>query len=99
MKFPVLPDAASTTALHVDALYYSMVGLSVACIVVIFLPMFYFLFKYRRAKNVNRMMPRIPMLRIELTWTIIPLVLMMGVFVWATDIYFDIQRIPAGAME
>ncbi|MDB6111508.1 MAG: cytochrome [Pedosphaera sp.] len=99
MRFPLLPDQASTMAPRVDLLYFSLTALSAVMMVIIFLPMFYFLYKYRRGNPANRSPLRIPMWKVEMTWSVIPLILMLGVFGWATDLYFDIERPPAEALE
>jgi len=36
---------------------------------------------------------------IEVTWIVIPLLLMMGVFAWGANVYFTQQRPPTGALE
>ena len=41
-----------------------------------------------------RTMPKLPVLKIEITWTVIPLLLMLGVYAWASEVYFDEQRPP-----
>ena len=48
MKFPLFPDQASTMAAQVDHLYFFLTAMSLFFMALIFLPMFYFLFTYRR---------------------------------------------------
>src|SRR5207249_8142923 len=36
---------------------------------------------------------------LELTWTVIPLVISLGTFVWSADIFVASRRVPPGAME
>ena len=52
-------------------------------LVLIFGTMLYFLVKYRSSKRVDRKMPKLPTTAIEVTWTVIPLLLMMGLYGWA----------------
>jgi cytochrome c oxidase subunit 2 len=99
MKVPFFPDQASTLATRVDALYFGLVTLTVIMMAVIFLPMFYFLFKYRRGHKADRSPLRIPTWKIEMTWTLIPLFIVIGFYCWGSAVYFDIQRPPAKAME
>src|SRR5258707_388725 len=99
MRFPFFPDQASTMAPRVDLLYFALTALSAVMMAIIFLPMFYFLYKYRGGNPANRSPLRFPMWRVEVTWSVIPLILLLGVFGWATDLYFDIERPPAEALE
>ena len=54
MNFPIFPKEASTTAAQTDHLYFILLGLSVFVLALVFLPMIFFLFKYRRGKKANR---------------------------------------------
>ncbi len=99
MNFPIFPPQGSAFSKQVDYLYFALLAFSVLMIVIIGLPMIYFLFKYRRGKKADRREPRLPEMTIEITWIVIPLLFMMGLFGWAADLYFDQQRIPPGAME
>jgi cytochrome c oxidase subunit 2 len=99
MKFPLFPDQASTTAGQVDALYFFLTGLSLFFMAIIFLPMLCFLFKYRRGKQADRGPSRIPTMKLEVTWTVIPLLLSMGLFAWGARVYFDMEVPPADAIE
>jgi cytochrome c oxidase subunit 2 len=38
-------------------------------------------------------------MRIEITWTLIPTFIFLGLFVWGAEAYWTIQRPPNGAME
>jgi cytochrome c oxidase subunit 2 len=70
----------------------------VVCVVV-FVPMVYWLFKYRAGKPANRQPVRLPQNRIEITWTILPAVIFMGFYVWGAQHYFQIERSPRDALE
>ena len=54
MKFPIFPEQASRVAQETDYLYWSLTCLSGLMLLIIFTPMIYFLFKYRRGKPANR---------------------------------------------
>lgn len=99
MNFPIFPPQASPFAQQVDHLYFALVAFSVAMIMLIALPMVYFLFKYRRGKKANRREPRLPEITIEITWITIPLLLMIGLYTWGADLYFHEQRPPPDALE
>ena len=38
-------------------------------------------------------------LALELMWTFIPFFIAMGMFGWGAKVFFDLYRVPAGAME
>jgi cytochrome c oxidase subunit 2 len=99
MRFPLFPDQASTTAAQVDYLYFFLIAVSVFFLVVIFVPMVFFMFKYRRGNPANRAPLRISTTKIEATWTVIPLLLAMGIFGWGAHVYFQIQVPPTEALE
>jgi cytochrome c oxidase subunit 2 len=99
MNFPLFPPQGSAIAKQVDYLYFALLGFSAVMIFIIVVPMIYFLIKYRRGKKADRREGRLPEMTIEITWIVIPLVLMIGLFGWAADLYFEEQRIPPDAME
>jgi cytochrome c oxidase subunit 2 len=99
MKFPLFPDEASAVARHTDYLYWGLIGLSAIAIVIIFVPMFYFLFKYRRGRKADRRPAHLPEMKIEITWTLIPTFIFLGLFAWGADVYWTIQSPPPDAME
>jgi cytochrome c oxidase subunit 2 len=99
MNFPIWPSQASKLAQHTDNLYWALLGLSALTIVVVFVPMLCFLFKYRRGNAADRTPVNLPQNTIEITWTIIPLIVFTGLFAWGANVYWMIQRPPADAME
>jgi cytochrome c oxidase subunit 2 len=99
MKMPFLPPSASTLSARVDVFFWFMVVLSVAFMLLIFIPMAVFLFKYRRGTRANRRPITVPTLRIELTWTLLPTALLIGIFYWSASIYYSMAHVPAGALE
>jgi cytochrome c oxidase subunit II len=99
MKFPLFPEQASTVAEQTDYLYWGLTCLSALMMLIIFIPLIYFLFKYRRGKPADRRPLHLPTNRIEITWTVIPTLLMMVFFAWGANRYFVIERSPPDAME
>jgi cytochrome c oxidase subunit II len=99
MKFPIFPTEASKLAEQIDYLYWGLLCLSALAMLVVFVPMIYFLFKYRRGKPANRRPVQLPQMAMELTWTIIPIILFTGLFAWGANVYWTIERPPPDAME
>jgi cytochrome c oxidase subunit 2 len=98
MNFPFFPTPASTTASRVDEIYFSLLCLSVFVLAVVFLPMIYFLFKYRRGKKANRKPLSVSTMRVEVTWTLIPTFIAMCLFAWGADVYFYEEVPPANTL-
>lgn len=80
-------------------LYVGLILISAVYLALIFLPLIYFLFKYRRGKAANRKPLQIRTWKVEVAWTLIPLFMMMGLFGWAATLYYQIERPPARALE
>jgi cytochrome c oxidase subunit 2 len=99
MTFPVFPEQASKVAQRTDNLYLGLIGASVVVCLVVFIPMFYWLFKYRSGKQADRTPRHLPETKIEITWTLVPLLIFMGFYAWGAKNYFLIERPPPDAME
>ncbi len=93
------PEQASTFAPRVDALTGFLIGLTAFFSVTIFTTVIYFAVKYRRRPERQVGEPVHGGLRLELTWTIIPLLINLFIFTWATDVYFETARPPENALE
>lgn len=99
MNFPILPEQASNIAERTDHLYWGLVCASAAVCLVVFIPIIYFLFKYRSGKPADRTPRHLPEMKIEITWTVVPLLIFMCFYAWGAKNYFEIERPPANAME
>jgi len=99
MAFHLIPPSASANAGAVDAIFWALTGLSAFIMVLVFVPLVYFAVKYRRGSKVDRTPSTIPTWKFEVTWTVIPLFIGMGIFAWAADVFFHIETPPADALE
>ena len=96
-NIPMLPDTASTFAAKVDPFYWALSVFTLvftAAVVVIFL---YLGFKYRQTPG--RPSRHGESMAIELTWSIIPAILAVGIFAWGAWIYFDYSNIPPNTYD
>ena len=80
-------------------LYWALIGLSVITMAVIFIPIAVFLFKYRRGKKADRRPVHLPEIKIEITWSVIPMIVFSPDFSHGTQLYWNIERPPVDAME
>lgn len=99
MRFPIFPSEASTNAAQVDHLYFFLTAMSVFLMAVILGPMIFFLFKYRRGNKADRSPLHISTTKIEVTWTVLPFLLSMGIFAWGARVYFNIEVPPQNVLE
>jgi cytochrome c oxidase subunit 2 len=98
-SFPLFPPAASTVATEMDMLYLFIVAICAffAVLVVVLVGVFTIKFKRRHADEVGADIHG--SLALELTWTFIPLVLAMVMFVWGAQVFFHLARPPRNAMD
>jgi cytochrome c oxidase subunit II len=97
--FPFIPPLASTGAYAIEAIIWAVNIVAAFFSLLIVVAIVYFAVKYRRGHQVDRSNPVIENLPIEIAWTVIPLAIAMGLFVWATAVFLANKRIPSGASE
>jgi cytochrome c oxidase subunit II len=96
---PLQPPAASTIAGGVDELYYVLSGITAFFAVLIFSIIFYFMVKYRRRSDDEHAPATHTSMALELTWTIIPSLICVVLFIWASELYVRNARPPAASSE
>jgi cytochrome c oxidase subunit 2 len=96
---PIAPPQASTTAGSIDLLFLGMSAIIAVFGVAVVVVLVWFVVKYRRGHKVDRSNAPVHNLPIEIAWTLIPLVLLLFMFVWASAVFLDLRRMPAGATE
>ncbi len=95
----LFPEQASTIAGEVDTLYFFLIAVSLFFSVLIFSLVTYFAIRYRRKSELEVPRPLVGSLKLELTWTIIPFVIAMGIFVWGTSLYYKMNRAPSDTLD
>jgi cytochrome c oxidase subunit 2 len=86
--FHFFPVQASSVAGDVDALYLAMVALSTFFCIAIPAAIIYFSVKYRRRPG-NEHGRRVETSKaLEMTWTIIPFFIVIGMFFWGSHVFF-----------
>jgi len=99
MNFPVFPPSASSLSSETDHLYFFLLGLSGFIIVLVFLPLSWFLLKYRRGRQANRKQLDLPTNSIEVTWTVVPTLITLGIFAAGASVYFKEEVPPQSYMD
>jgi cytochrome c oxidase subunit 2 len=100
---PVFPESASNFAPHVDALYAYLVAVSAFFSVMIAIVIVIFAYKYRRKSESEVPVPLnehgAGSMLLEITWSVIPLLLSLVMFGWGAIIFFNESKPPADAMD
>ncbi len=97
--FPLFPEQASSVAPLVDNLYLFLVVVTGSVSLLIWLVIFYFAIKYRRRPANELAQEQEPPAILEMTWTVIPLIIFIGVFVAGAWVYLRMQVVPRNALE
>src|SRR5450631_1377119 len=96
--FAIFPPQASAIAPYTDALYFFLVLITLAGLVIVTILVVTFSILYRKDKNPEATQIEGSTL-LEATWTIVPLALFMVCFVWGALLYFRIYNPPTNAMN
>lgn len=96
-NLPFMPDQASTIAQEIDTLYLFTVGLSTAASLLIVGAIIAFIVRYRRRRADDVGHRETAGDWLEITWTIIPTIVFLGLFFWGAKVYFGTYRVPEGA--
>ncbi len=93
------PDAASSLAGQVDALYLVWAAVSVffSLLIAVLLVFFFVKYKRRNEDDIGEEERAAPWL--EIGWSVIPLVIALSMFVWGTRVFYDLYRPPSDAQE
>jgi cytochrome c oxidase subunit 2 len=97
--FPLFPPTASSVATEMDLLYLFIAAVSAFFVVLVAALVVFFTIKYRRRHPTEVGADIHGSLILELTWTIIPFVLAMVMFIWGADLFFRLSTPPANAMD
>lgn len=101
MLFQLLlfPPQASTNAAEVDHIYFFMVTLCGVMAIGVIAAMVYFGLRYKRSPenqvgaDIHGSTP------LELFWSAVPFLIVMGVFAWGAAVYFKLVLPPADTMD
>jgi cytochrome c oxidase subunit 2 len=96
---PLFPEAASTMATRVDALYFFLLGVAGFFSLLIAGLIVYYAVKYHRQTPRAIGAQLHGNLLVELVWTVIPLLITMVIFVWGASLYFAMSRPPDDSLD
>ena len=98
-NFPLAPPAASNWATPNDAIFYALTALSVFFTAIVGFFVVFFAIRYRTGTRADRSRPVYEDLRLELSWTIIPLIMALIMFYFGAKLYVDEKQPPKNAED
>jgi cytochrome c oxidase subunit 2 len=96
---PLFPEQASTLAPQVDNLYFFILAVTAFFAILVVILVTFFAVKYRDDTGQKVGAPITGSVPLEIVWSIIPFIIAMMIFVYATVVYFNIVRPPAETLE
>jgi len=97
--FSLFPAQASTLAPEIDNLYLGIIAITAFFAVVVVIFVVYFAIKYRDDTGDKVGAPITGSVPLELGWSLIPFFISIGIFVWASVVFFHIVRAPDQTLE
>lgn len=97
----LLPPSGSTIAPEVDALLHFLFYAALGFIIIVYTGVVFFTIRYRRRKTSKLETTSGPSqnIALEITWTLVPLVLVLFLFIWGFRSYVHMSVVPKDAME
>src|SRR5689334_10502905 len=96
--FRLFPEQASSLGRNVDQLYLFLWTLAGFFTLLIFVLVVYLGLRYRRRSEAMPARSSVS-ITLEIVWTVVPLLIVLGIFFWATAVYVKMSRYPADAMN
>jgi cytochrome c oxidase subunit 2 len=96
--FHLLPANAAASAARLDSLALCLLLLTGAVALVLFVLMVGFSVRYRAGSKADRTHVPKQGLPVEIAWTVIPLLLFLGIYAWGAIDYVKLYQAPANAM-
>lgn len=94
-----MPPAESTTAPEIDALFNFIMYSSILLTIIVAVAMVYFVVKYRRRSHTDRPVDVHESKWLEVSWIVIPTLLVLVVFFWGFRAYVVTSIPPTDAIE
>jgi cytochrome c oxidase subunit 2 len=98
-QLPLFPVPASNFATKIDSLMLFMIVVCVFFAVGICVAVLYFFFKYRRRAPDEVGVPIHGDMRLEITWIVIPFLLLMVMFGWGTAVFVNYRTPPKDTLD
>jgi cytochrome c oxidase subunit 2 len=96
---PLFPEQASTMAPQVDNLYFFITAVTAFFALLVVIAVTVFAIKYRDRTGEKVGEPIHGSIPLEIGWSVIPFLISMVIFAWATVVFFQIVRAPDQTLE
>ena len=92
-------EQASTIAPRIDAIYFGLIAITVVFCLIVGVSIVALAFKYRR-KSADQVGTEVPEhLSVEIIWSVIPLIISLGIFFVGAKVFLESRQIPPGSLE
>lgn len=98
-RFSLFPEQASSFAGEIDALYFFLVAISAFFSILIAAAVITFAIRFRRSRERQVVPTWEGLLALEITWTVVPLILVLMIFGWGARVFITLHTPPADAMQ
>jgi cytochrome c oxidase subunit II len=96
---PFMPERASTLAYEFEALFWYITIVTGGVGLAVYAAMLYFCVKYRRGATTGSTPRILGSARLELTWTVVPLLVFLTFFAWGVRVFNKASHPPDDSME
>jgi len=96
---PLFPESASTMAPRVDSLYFFLIGVTTFFSLLIAGLIVFYAIRYRRRSPTSVGARIHGDLMLEVAWSVIPLVISLGIFTWGATVFVAMARPPAETLN
>ena len=97
--FSLFPEQASSLAPEIDNLYLGVITITAFFAIIVVVCVTYFAIKYRDHTGDKVGAPITGSVPLELGWLLIPFFISIGIFVWASVVFFHIVRAPDQTLD
>lgn len=94
-QLPFFPASASEHATQVDYLFLALMAVSAVIVLLLAFLILFSVIRYHAGSRADRSPPRLNTQGIEITWTVLPLIIFTGMFAWGAALYLDRDK-PGG---
>jgi cytochrome c oxidase subunit 2 len=99
MSLPLIPAGASTVATQMDLTMMAVLGVTIFFSTIIAASIVFLGIKYHYRRSADRRNPPNFHLGLEIAWTAIPLVVVIGLFLAGAHLFIRIRQSPSDAVE
>ena len=96
---PLIPEQASTIAFQMDLFFYFLLVLTGGLTIAIFAAVIFIAIKFRKIEGEDRPSEPLENTMLEITWTVIPTIVLLFIFGWGTWLYAEYLEQPETGIE